>query len=198
MSDTLQVRQPESFGPAMSQLNERQRAFVIALVTGQPGHGCLTRAYLAAGYQPGGDRVLAGKAAYKLSRDERVLAAISEEARKIVRVHHPEASLALLNLIRNPDHKDHARALGMVLDRVDPVNTHHSMTVVHKVVDPDQEALEELRAARHIGASREKLIELFGFNGLERLEALEAVEKAQRAASAKLIEGKAEEVRNDK
>jgi hypothetical protein len=137
---------------------------------------------------------LAGKAAYKLSRDERVLAAISEEAKKIVRVHHPEASQALLALIRNPDHKDHVRALGMVLDRVDPVNTHHSMTVVHKTVDPDQEALEELRAARHIGASREKLIELFGFNGLERLEALEAVEKAQRAASAKLIEGKAEEV----
>jgi phage terminase small subunit len=186
------------YGPAMSQLNERQRAFVIALVTGPPGRGCLTQAYLAAGYQQGGDRVLAGKAAYKLSRDERVLAAIAEESRKIIRVHHPEAALALLNAIRNPEHKDHMRAVGMALDRVDPVNTHHSMTVVHKTVDPDQESLAELRAARHLGASREKLIELFGFNGLERLEALEAVENAQRAASAKLIEGEAEEVINDK
>jgi phage terminase small subunit len=192
------ITERTDYGPAMSQLNERRRAFVIALLTGEPGHGCLTRACLAAGYQPNGDRALAGKGAYKLSRDERVLAAISEEAKKLVRVHHPEASLALLNVIRNPENKDHVRALAMVLDRGDPVNTHHSMTVVHKTVDPDQEALAELRAARHLGASREKLIELFGFNGLERLEALEAVESAQRAASAKLIEGKAEEVRNDK
>jgi hypothetical protein len=198
MNDVLEARQPESFGPAMMRLTERQRAFVVALVTGPPGHGCLTRTYLAAGYQPNGDRSLAGKGTYRLSRDERVLAAISEEARKIVRVHHPEVSQALLQVIRNPDHKDHVRAIGMVLDRVDPVTTRHDMTVVHKVVDPDQEALEELRAARHIGATREKLIELFGFNGLERLEALEAVEKAQRAASAKLIDSTAEEVRNDK
>jgi hypothetical protein len=111
-------------------------------------------------------------------------------------VHHPEASLALLNLIRNPDHKDHARAIGMLLDRTEPVQTSHLMTITHKVIDPDKEALEELRAARHLGASREKLIELFGANGLDRLEGLEAIENAQRMASAKLIEGKAEEVSN--
>lgn len=190
----LQFREPESFGPAMSALNERQRSFVIALVTGEPGHGSLTRAYIAAGYECS-DRSLAGKAAHRLSRDDRVIAAIAEESKKIVRVHHPEASLALLNLIRNPDHKDHARAIGMVLDRVDPMTTNHSMTVTHKVVDPDQEALQELRAARHLGATREKLLELFGANGLERLEALEAAENAQRAASAKLIEGTAQEVK---
>jgi hypothetical protein len=69
------------------------------------------------------------------------------------------------------------------------------MTVTHKVVDPDQEALQELRAARHIGATREKLIELFGSNGLERLEALEAAENAQRAAAAKLIEGTVQDVK---
>jgi hypothetical protein len=191
----LQVREPDSYGPAMMALpNDRQRAFVIALVTGQPGHGCLARAYLAAGYEPA-NRDNAGKAAHKLSRDERVLAAIAEESKKIFRAHHPEVALALLNLIRNPDHKDHARAIGMVLDRVDPATTTHAMTVTHKVVDPDQEALQELRAARHIGATREKLIELFGSNGLERLEALEAAENAQRAAAAKLIEGTVQDVK---
>lgn len=188
------VMERESFGPAMSKLNERQRNFVIAYVTGEMGHGSLTRAYLAAGYQPDGDRSLAGKGAYRLSRDERVLAAISEESRKIVRVHHPEASQALLNVVRDPDHKDHVRAIGMILDRADPVTTRQELTVTHKTADPDQEALEELRAARSLGASRDRLLELFGFNGLERLERLEAVEKAQRAASAKLIEGSAVEI----
>jgi phage terminase small subunit len=190
------TRPSHSYGPAMMALsNDRQRNFVVALVTGEPGHGCLTRAYLAAGYEPT-NRKNAGKAAHELSRDERIIAAIAEESRKTVRVHHPEAAMALLNLIRNPEHKDHARAVAMVLDRVDPVNSHHSVTVTHKVVDPDQEGLLELKAARHIGATREKLIELFGPNGLERLERLERAENAQRAASAKLIEGTAEEVKN--
>ncbi len=191
----LQERQAE-LGPAMAKLTERQRLFVIALVTGKPGQGALANAYLAAGFQPNGNRNLASKGAHRLSRNEKVIAAIAEEARKLIRVYHPEVAQALLSVIRNPDHKDHVRAIGMVLDRVDPLTTNHNMVVTHKTVDPDQEALEELQAARHIGASREKLIELFGFNGLERLEALEAVEKAQRAASAKLIEGKAEDVSN--
>jgi phage terminase small subunit len=187
------TRESRNYGPAMMALsNDRQRNFVIALVTGEPGHGCLTRAYLAAGYEPS-NRKNAGKAAH---RDERVIAAIAEEARKTVRVHHPEAVLALLNLIRNPEHKDHARAVAMVLDRVDPVNSHHSVTVTHKVVDPDQEGLLELKAARYIGATREKLIEMFGHNGLERLERLERAENAQRAVSAKLIEGTAEEIKS--
>ena len=51
------------------------------------------------------------------------------------------------------------------------------------------QALEELRALRQIGATREKLLELFGGNGLARLERLEAADLARRAAEAKMIEG---------
>jgi phage terminase small subunit len=136
------TRESRNYGPAMMALsNDRQRNFVIALVTGEPAHGCLTRAYLAAGYEPS-NRKNAGKAAHELSRDERVIAAIAEEARKTVRVHHPEAALALLNLIRNPEHKDHARAVAMVLDRVDPVNSHQSVTVsLRAVAEMLQQAL---------------------------------------------------------
>jgi hypothetical protein len=47
--------------------------------------------------------------------------------------------------------------------------------------------------ASHLGTAREKLLELFGPNGLDRLEALEAVENAQRASAAKVIEHRAEE-----
>jgi hypothetical protein len=42
-----------------------------------------------------------------------------------------------------------------------------------------------LRAARSLGASRERIIELFGSNELPRLEKLEA----RKAEQAKVIEG---------
>jgi len=49
-----------------------------------------------------------------------------------------------------------------LLSRSDPVETRHKMEVIHKTVDPDQEALEELRALRQLGTPREKLLGLFG------------------------------------
>jgi len=78
----------------------------------------------------------------------------------------------------------------MVLARTDPEVSQHDVQILHKIVDPDEEALEELRAARRLGASRQTLLELFGPNGLDRLEALEA----RRADRAKVIEGKVVEV----
>ncbi len=63
-----------------------------------------------------------------------------------------------------------------------------SIDVTHRTIDPDQEALEEMRAARKLGATRAKLLELYGANGLDRLEALEAVDNARRADAAKIIE----------
>jgi hypothetical protein len=41
---------------------------------------------------------------------------------------------------------------------------------------------------RQLGTSRDKLVELFGGNGLARLERLEAADIARRADQAKVIE----------
>ena len=49
------------------------------------------------------------------------------------------------NLIRNPKAKDHARAVGMILDRIAPVETTHTV----KVEDnrpPSREAMERVLA----------------------------------------------------
>ena len=97
-----------------------------------------------------------------MSRDERVIAAIAEESRKVIRVGHPEAVAALFNVIRDPAHRDHARAVDGLIDRCDPVVTKHSVDVTHRTIDPDHEALEELKALRKLGATREKLLELYG------------------------------------
>ena len=176
-------------GPAMKALpNDRWREFVYHFTRATPRKGALVAAYRAAGFGQGSTPASQAKAAWLMSRDERTIAAIAEESKKILRVAYPEGANALLNLIRDPTHKDHGRALGMLMDRVYPIETRHTMEVVHKTVDPDVEAIEELRALRQLGTSREKLIELFGVAGLPRVEALEAADAAQRAGRAKVID----------
>lgn len=177
-------------GPAMRALpNDQWRAFCLELVTGPGGHGKYTAAARAAGFGKDSDASTLGKFAWKLAHDERMIAAIAEESRRWLRGAHPEAVNALQNMIRDPAHKDHGRAVLALLDRTDPVVSKQNIEVTHRIVDPDQEALEELQALRQIGATREKLIELFGGNGLARLEKLEAEELARRASEAKIIEG---------
>jgi phage terminase small subunit len=197
---TLIVRREQQnwgqLGPAMRALpNDQQRAFVEFYLIGRAGYGAATHAARRAGYgKPASKPSILATIASRLMRDERIVAAIAEESRKIIRAGAPEAVTALLNMIRNPEHKDHSRAVGMVLDRVDPITSHQHIEVLHKHVDAEVEALEELRALRTLGTAREKLLELFGGNGLARLEAAEAADNARRAQNAKVIEGEAIEI----
>jgi hypothetical protein len=188
------VQQKEDWGqlgPAMRALpNNRYRAFVEFYLLEKPGHGAQTNAARRAGFgHPKSKPINMANIASRLMRRDDVVAAIAEETRKLLRAGAPEAVKALQNLIRDPEHKDHARGISMVLARTDPEISQHDIHVTHKIVDPDQEALEELRALRALGTPRDKLLELFGSNGLDRIEALEAVETARRAAQAKVIEG---------
>src|SRR5262245_55333734 len=184
-------------GPAMKALpNDRWRAFVefYLLATyenrNKDNHGAQAAAARAAGFgKPTTKPSAMAHMAWRLMRDDRMIAAIAEESRKYLRSIAPEAAKAVLAGIRNPECKDHGRFVAMALDRADPVQTHHTMEVTHRHVDPDVEALEELRALRQLGTSQQKLLELFGANGLDRLEALEAVDTARRAAAAKIIDG---------
>jgi hypothetical protein len=178
-------------GPAMRKLpNDKWRAFVVAYVTGKPGLGAITRAAKLAGFGRNGTSVHLRKQAWMLAHDDRMIAAIAETAKKVIRAGAPEAVNALMALVRNPEHRDHARGIAMILARTDPEVQYGVQQVVHKIEDPDEEALAELQAVRKLGASRAKLIELFGCNGLDRLEALEA----RRADKAKVIDAEATEV----
>lgn len=189
-------------GPAMRALpNDRWRAFVEFYVLEtctnkhKDNYGAQANAARKAGFgKPKTTPRAMAHIAWRLMSDERMLAAVAEESRKLLRAGAPEAVKAVKNGVRDPTHKDHARFVAMVLDRADPITSHQHIEVVHKHLDPDQEALEELRALRSLGTSREKLIELFGSNGLERIELLEAADTAQRARDAKVINGEATEV----
>jgi hypothetical protein len=193
MTKALVARRKEDWGrdgPAVRALpNQRWRDFVYHYVTQPPGHGALTNAARLAGFSQGSTPTQLAKRAWQISHDERMIAAIAEVSRAIVRRCAPEATNALLELVRNPEHRDHARGIAMILARTDPEVARHDINVIHKVLDPDQEALEELRALRQLDTPRAKLLELFGSNGLDRLERLEATDKLRRANEAKVIDG---------
>jgi len=176
--------------------NDAWRIFCLELVTGPGGHGKYTRAARVAGFGKGSTAANIAKFAWTLAHDDRMIAAVAAECRKHLRGAHPEAVNALHNMIRDSTHRDHGRAVLSLLDRVDPIVGRQQIEVTHRIVDPDTEALEELRALRQLGTSREKLIELFGGNGLSRLERLEAADVATRAENAKLIDAKLIEVHN--
>ena len=72
------------------------------------------------------------------AHEERILAALFEEDQKRIRASAPRAIRALQHLIEDPEHKDHARGIGMVLDRVHPLETRHTVDVVHHVDHPQQ------------------------------------------------------------
>ena len=153
-------------------------AFCYALVTGSSRSRKVCGGCARSGPRQKLDASQLGKFAWQIAHDDRMIAAIAEEARKHLRGAHPEAVNALHDMIRNPAHRDHGRAVLALLDRVDPIVSKQNIEVTHRILDPDQEALEELQALRQLGTSREKLIELFGGNGLARLERLEAADMA--------------------
>jgi len=120
-------------GPAMLALpSDRHRAFVRALYQVRPGHGANVKAAKLAGFgcvtsSPQSMATIASR----LAHDERVQAAIYEEDKKHIRASAPRAIRALSSLIETPSHRDHARGIAMVLDRVHPAETSHTVRVEH-------------------------------------------------------------------
>jgi phage terminase small subunit len=150
------VTGPEDFGSmgaAMHGLpNDKMRAFVRHYVLDYE-HGAPARAYLAAGYSPSPKN--AHVDAWKLLQDERIIAAIAEEAKKVLRAAHPAAVKVIYEIMADKDHKDRLKAATALLERADPATTSHHIDVLHRTVDPDQEALENLAALRKLGVTRE-------------------------------------------
>ena len=107
--------------------NDKWRAFVRHYCA-DPKFGAGARAYRAAGF----NTQKASQEAYHLLRDDRVITAIAEESKKILRGIHPAAVNALANMINDSSHKDHARAVAMVLDRLHVIETRHDMVVEHR------------------------------------------------------------------
>ena len=134
LSEPLPVVDGTEWGPAMKALpSDRHRAFVLALYQIKPGYGAHVAAAKMSGF---GTATSSAKSwsviASRLSHDEKILAAMREEDEKRIRASAPRAITALSRLIENPDAKDHARGIAMVLDRVHPLETTHHVKVEHQ------------------------------------------------------------------
>jgi phage terminase small subunit len=177
-----------SYGPAMAALNEKQRLFVRGLFELPGGkHGAATRACRAAGYgSPTSSAQSFASIASRLCANPMVQEAIQEMSRQYVTTMGPLAVRALKNLLGDKAAKEHGRALGIVMDRIAPQQSTHTVNVNHHAVDHSAEAVAQLRMLRSLDVAREKLEEVFGFSGLSRYEKMLAEADAR---APKLIEG---------
>lgn len=129
------------WGPAMSALRtDHHRAFVLALME-QVGEPNATLAAEVAGFggeSPVGLRVTA----HRLIHDDRIQAAIQEEARKRLISGGLMASAELLRIVADRGHKDQLKAIGMLMDRAGMhALTEHKVTVENV---SDREALARI------------------------------------------------------
>jgi hypothetical protein len=176
------------FGPAMQALPDdvpnptnpkvtrSWRAFVLNLFLVAPslggeraGKGASEAARLAGfgAYYPDGSFKSTpdsmSSIAWKLRHDPRVQLAIQEEVRNHIRGAAPEVLSRLLHVADDTFHKDHVKAIGMLLDRSAPIETMHTVKVEHKDVFDDPGRLAALmRFLIQSGATREGLISKFG------------------------------------
>jgi phage terminase small subunit len=196
LAEPLPVVEGTEWGPCMKALaSDRHRAFVLALYEVPLGYGAQVKAAKRAGF---GTSTSSAKSwsviASRLAHDEKIQLAIREEGEKRIRASAPRALRALGRLIESPNHKDHGRAIGMVMDRVHPAEQRHVVDVHHHT-DHDAEAVAQLRMFKGLGVARGKLEEMFGYSGLSRYERLLDLEDAKNRPP--MIEGRATEISGD-
>lgn len=141
-------------GPAMRELNERERAVVYWLMDNPSPNGTqnFTEACRQAGYQGGSDalRVMG----YRKRHDPRIAAALVEEGRRSIAVLGvPVATATLLSAAADRSHKDAIKASMSILGMsgISPVTVmKNETTVSHEVNlgDDVRAALELVNALR--------------------------------------------------
>ena len=100
------------FGPAMSKLTAQEQLFVLCFFE---NGGNQSAALESAGYEFKNRNTKARLANYYIHTD-RINAAIAEESKRRTAMLAPKVQKALENIIDNPQHQDHFKALKMARD----------------------------------------------------------------------------------
>jgi hypothetical protein len=138
--------------------SDAMRAFVCALFTVKPGWGRNARAFTLAGYKARTPQVRSANSC-RLASDARIQLAIAEEQTRRIAALAPSAVRALEEMIANPKHRDHARAVAMCLDRAAPVATTLNVRREehHIISDPDRVLAQISAIARRVGVDLAQL-----------------------------------------
>lgn len=142
------------FGPAMKALNVRQRAFVISMLeTGRTNNQLHAQ---NAGYCGTGNQLAVQ--GYRLAHDERIQAAINEEAKRRMNAAAIIATSRVVGLLDSADEKVQLKAAEMIFNRTGlHATTEHKVTVEH--IEDDKTLLDKARRlASELGLDVTKLI----------------------------------------
>jgi hypothetical protein len=141
-------------GPKMQALpSDRHRAFVRAMYQVKPGHGAPVRAAKLAGFgTPQSSPQSMATIASRLTHDSRVQEAFAEQDQLYIRASAPRAIRALSSLIENPNSKDHARGIALVLDRVHPAESVVSVKHEHDVTPAFQNTAQIMARMAELAA----------------------------------------------
>jgi hypothetical protein len=177
---------------ALRELRDaRHRAFVWNYVFNGANGSAAAR---VAGYS---DHLEAAKvrAHHLLQRDD-IQAAMAALTGRYLFTLAPKAILRLDALLDDPRHPKHVKAIELTLDRTGhPGKTTVDVNVSGSVqVNHIDAALNDLGRMLDMGVPREKLVEAFGFSGLQRFEKMLA---ERRAREPRQIEGTVSHETND-
>ncbi len=140
-------------GPAMAALNDRQKLFVRALFESPKKFGAASFAARAAGYgSPTSSAQSIASIASRLCSDPKVQDAIQEESRKYVTTLGPMAVRALKNLLGDVRHKGHERAVGILMERIAPAESTHTVRVTHDATPSFKETAQVLERIAELAA----------------------------------------------
>lgn len=165
----IAVVPPEAdLGPAMLALTPMQHRFVMEFSRGPTaGYGGAIRACKAAGYA--GTENSLKVTAHQVLHNPKVQDALREVGGKIIRASAFELIRTVAEIARDLSHKDCLKANLALLDRGGfAVETVHHVTVEH--VDRNKETLEQLQVLLQLDVPRDRLVELYGADGLFHLE----------------------------
>jgi len=178
-------------------LNMREQIFIAKYEEFGGGRGAGTKAALAAGYAERSAAVMSSR----LLQREPVRREIEKRQKARLRTLVPKAVDVLEEILDTPEHKDRLKAVGQVLNRVDPaiaVTAHQSdISVTVRQESSDELALKALRLLREIGASREMMERVLGCNGLPLLERQLDGQASKPESEPVTIEGEVLEAETD-
>jgi phage terminase small subunit len=182
-------------------LSLKERAFVDRYLALGGERGAGTKAAQLAGYPASWSAI----AAHRMLRRPRVMRAIEEESKRLVRALGPQAIKVIKEILDDREHKDRLKAARTVLERIDPTllgvqHQHH----VDVAVEPSgvELALKMLRVMRELRVPIEVQRERIGVNLFPQLEAMlddEAVNGNGKASESEplMIEGRVVEAELD-
>lgn len=143
-----------ALGPAMRDLTDKQRRFVIAMC--ETGGANYAKSARMAGYQ-GNDNVMRVQG-HRLAHDEKILRALREEADRRVRSGALLGASVLIEIANDPLHKDRFKAADRLLERAGLLVVQTNKTIHEHTVNDEDVKLKIMAACKELGLDPRKFL----------------------------------------